>query len=134
MHGGVHNETMPKTRRIPLTHGKYAIVDAADYERVSRFKWSALRDAGGSIWYAIRSFKSNDGKRSMQSMHRFLAGLRRGDRRVVDHLNRNGLDNRRKNLLVCTPSENNKNRKKFRWMKRYVRDDAPHFIYRSPSE
>lgn len=38
-------------------------------------------------------------------MHREIMGLGHGDPREVDHLNQNGLDNRRANLRVVTKAE-----------------------------
>ena len=52
-------------RYIPLTQGKFAIVDAADYERLSRYKWCVTR-LGGKC-YACRAEK---GRTIL--MHRFL--------------------------------------------------------------
>jgi hypothetical protein len=39
-------------RYVPLTRGKFAIVDAVDYERVSGYKWCA--SGSGDRWYAVR--------------------------------------------------------------------------------
>lgn len=38
--------TVDRTRLIPLTQGKFAIVDAEDYDRLSRHKWHAVKDGG----------------------------------------------------------------------------------------
>lgn len=43
------------------------------------------------------------------SLHRFLLGLKKGDGLCADHINSNGLDNRRKNLRTCTKLQNNWN-------------------------
>jgi hypothetical protein len=90
-------------RYIGLTKGKVAIVDAEDYEWLSRYEWSAYEHAGK--WYARRRV----GKRYVL-MHRQImqppAGM------VVDHMDGNGLNNRRCNLRVCTPEENGYNVKR----------------------
>jgi hypothetical protein len=87
-------------RCVPLTQGKFAIVDAADYERVSRYKWCASRS--GDRWYAVRS-----DRRRHVSMHRFITGAPKG--MVVDHIDGNGLNDRRSNLRACTQQQNTHN-------------------------
>ncbi len=44
-------------------------------------------------------------------MHREILGLKYKDGKVSDHINGNGLDNRRSNLRVCTASQNAWNRR-----------------------
>jgi hypothetical protein len=87
-------------RYIPLTKGLYAIVDAADYEWLSKYKWTAL--IVGDKAYAIRSHK---GKTIL--MHREIMQPPPG--MVVDHINGVSLNNRRCNLRVCTPLQNRYN-------------------------
>ena len=41
-------------------------------------------------------------------LHRFVMGLEPGDKRQVDHINRDKKDNRRCNLRIVTSSENNR--------------------------
>jgi hypothetical protein len=84
-------------RYIPLTKGLFAIVDAADYERVSRYKWCASGSPPRA--YACRQ----DHGRHI-SMHRFLMNPPPG--MVVDHIDGNRLNNRRGNLRVCTQQQN----------------------------
>ncbi len=89
-------------RYIPLTRGLHAIVDAADYAWLSRHKWCARCDVDGKRFYACR----NDHGRVVL-MHREIMQPPPG--MVVDHLNRQTLDDRRCNLHICTPLENSKN-------------------------
>jgi len=84
-------------RYIPLTQGKFAIVDAADYERVSRYKWCAV--GPGDRVYACRNVHGKT-----LSMHRFLMNPPEG--MVVDHIDGNRLNNRRSNLRICTIRQN----------------------------
>lgn len=94
-------------RTIELTQGKFALVDDELFEELSRYEWHAAKAAGGH-WYAGRKIRAN-GKRVLILMHRQIMAA--PDRLVVDHLNRNGLDNQRANLRVCTPWENSGNTK-----------------------
>lgn len=86
-----------EVRYIPLTQGKFAIVDAADYERVSRHKWHVSRH-GGRL-YAYRKARGRT-----IPMHRFIMNPPKG--MVVDHIDGNGLNNRRCNLRICTQRQN----------------------------
>lgn len=95
----------PDTRTIPLTQGRVAIVDADDYERLAQFKWCARRDKHAI--YADRHARDESGKRLSVSMHRAVIGAGKGQ--IVDHINHNGLDNRRANLRITTLAGNNRN-------------------------
>lgn len=90
---------------IPLTQGKYAIVDTGDYEWLSRWKWYC--DKAERTYYAKRRDYENDGK--IISMHRIILGLNGNVNLQADHINSNGLDNRRSNLRSCTKAENQRN-------------------------
>ena len=92
-------------RRIPLTKGKYAIVDPEDFERLNKHKWYASQ--GNNTFYAVRGIRAGR-KRITLKMHRQI--LRPPDHLFVDHMNHNGLDNRKANLRPATHSQNNFNR------------------------
>jgi hypothetical protein len=87
------------TQEIRLSQGKVAIVDDADYELVGGHKWSALRRRGGRYYYAIRGING----RSV-AMHRLIMDA--PPALFVDHINGDGLDNRRANLRLCTNAQN----------------------------
>lgn len=90
-------------KTIQLTQNKIALVDDNDFEYLSQWKWRAHFNRKN--WYALYG---KDGLR----MHRLLLSLSKNDKRQVDHINGNGLDNRRCNLRVCTCQQNTRNRKK----------------------
>ena len=94
-------------RRIPLTQGKYAIVDPEDYERLSKYKWYAIKSS--STFYAARCvWDPLNKKKQTIKMHREI--LNPPHPLVVDHINHNGLDNRKSNLRPSTRTQNNMNR------------------------
>lgn len=96
-------------RRIPLTQGKYAIVDPEDFDRLNAHKWYALNRE--ERFYAGRAGPRRKGKPGpVLLMHRQILHVGRG--MVVDHINHNGLDNRRANLRPATLTQNSRNRRK----------------------
>jgi len=95
--------------QIPLTKGAYALVDDEDYEWLSQYNWQ-LQDSGQrNTSYAIR-FQWNSWKRKQRiiMMHRAIAAqhgfLSRN--KHIDHINGNGLDNRKANLRPAIPQKN----------------------------
>lgn len=91
-----------------MTKGYVAIVDDDDYSRLFKYHWSA-RISRHTV-YARRVLRGEDGIRHTIWMHREIMGLARQDGRNVDHINRNGLDNRKSNLRSVSPSQNQWNR------------------------
>ena len=88
---------------VPLTQGMWAVVDAEDAEIAGRRPWTSV--AGYRTWYA-GAMDLRDGVRVALRLHREVMGLPVGDHRQVDHVNGNGLDNRRRNLRVATAGQN----------------------------
>ncbi|MBN2594285.1 MAG: HNH endonuclease [Sedimentisphaerales bacterium] len=96
-------------RRIKLTQGKYAIVDPEDFERLNKHKWYAAKDS--RTFYATR--KKRIGKKFVSlGMHRQI--LNPPAHLMVDHINHNGLDNRKANLRLATCAQNTYSRRQFR--------------------
>lgn len=86
---------------IPLTNGGFAICSEEDHERLIAFSWFHVND--GNTAYAMRS---EQGK--LIRMHVEVFGSK-----SPDHINGDGLDNRRTNLRKATTTENGMNRGKF---------------------
>lgn len=97
-------------KEIPLTQGKVALVDDEDYIWLSQWKWYAAEHHSENF-YAMRNSPWKDGKHFQISMSREILKLEQKDIRQADHKNHNTLDNRRKNLRVCSSQENRRNQK-----------------------
>jgi hypothetical protein len=90
-------------RRIPLTQGLYAIVDPDDYPHLIRYKWHANK--GRSTYYAQRKVWDAKNKKELTiRMHRQILNV--PDDLFIDHINHNGLDNRKANVRPATHSQN----------------------------
>lgn len=89
------------TKSIPLTRGHVALVDDADFEWLSQFKWHAMKQP--HTFYATRSARKN-GKKFTVWMHREINET--PDRLKTDHINGDGLDNRKANLRSVTHQDN----------------------------
>jgi len=87
-------------KKIPLTQGKYAIVDDDMFDYLNQWKWHLSR-----FGYAVRK----PGPEQIY-MHRAILKSEKGT--STDHINHDKLDNRRENLRICTTSQNMRNRGK----------------------
>lgn len=77
------------------------LIDDEDYEKVKDFKWTFIKYKCGTRY---RVAKSNP----TVYMHRLIMKCPKGE--YVDHINGNGLDNRKINLRICSNAENSRNR------------------------
>lgn len=93
-------------KTIELTRGFKAIVDDDDFEWLDQFKWYIVGPSvSGKYYVARRSVDDKSGVRQMQ-----YEVLCRRPGLVIDHKNRDGLDNRKANLRWATQSSNTCNR------------------------
>jgi hypothetical protein len=86
---------------IPLTQGKFAMVDDDMIERLSRFKWCVQKNGKWKQWYAVS--REPGGKRVY--MHHVVMGCVT----MIDHKDGDGLNNQRYNLRPATDSQNQAN-------------------------
>ena len=97
---------------LPLgfKHGKYTLVDNADATELSQYRWywTTTNKGKEAVGYAYRKAVVPGGKFTVILLARHLlkppAGM------VVDHVNGDSLDNRRKNLRIATIQQNAQNR------------------------
>lgn len=88
-------------RKIPLTRGLFAIVDDEDFEDIAIYNWFANK--GYDTFYAAR-WTSNKGKRILVTMHGQIMKTPIG--KMIDHCDRDGLNNRKENLEFTNKSRN----------------------------
>jgi len=87
-------------------HGKASvIIDDEDYDLIKGYTWTLIKDHGK--YYASTSFYVNEKLRAVR-MHRLLLNMVHS-KDQVDHIDNNGLNNRRSNIRTATIAENSRN-------------------------
>ncbi len=101
-------ENLNETVQIPLSKGFYATIDLQDYERVSKYKWTALQ----TEWtvYARRTWRGPEGKQHSMYLHRFIMEAEKGVE--VDHRDGDGRNCTKANMRMATKANNAQNQKK----------------------
>lgn len=99
--------------QIPLTKGYTAIVSPEDAD-LAEINWYAYEEKRRHVVYAQRGIRNAQGVRTSEKLHRVILGRILGytldPSEVCDHVNHDGLDNRRSNLRVATQPQNSCNR------------------------
>lgn len=90
-------------RRLQLTQHKYSLVDSEDFETLASWSWFVVRKFVARKWkfYARRSD-------DCMGLHSFILKCPKGV--DVDHIDGDGLNNRKHNLRICSESQNQMNR------------------------
>lgn len=89
-------------KTIILTQGKIALVDDEDFGFLNCFKWHTGKAL--YCYYAVRNITISPHKKRHILMHRVILNAPKGIE--IDHINTDGLDNRRANLRLCNHREN----------------------------
>jgi len=84
---------------INLPSGHIALIDDEDFEKISHLSWFIEKRKNKTY---VRSGLKKDFPRIY--LHQLIMNSPKG--LVVDHINGNGLDNRKKNMRICTQEEN----------------------------
>jgi hypothetical protein len=90
------------TKKITLTRGMVTLVDDCDFAELNRYKWHAAKSS--THFYAARKEYPIE---KYIAMHSQIMNPPIG--MYVDHINGDSLDNRRRNLRICTASQNSCN-------------------------
>lgn len=100
-HGRLPHVDTEGTVTIPLTRGYIATVDVEDLDLVKNYSWSAIPHRNTVYARALINGR-------MMTLHQYLMGS--GNGVMADHVDRDGLNNRRSNLRLCNDTENKMNR------------------------
>lgn len=92
------------TTHIPLQRGLVALIDDEDIDLVKGYRWYA--DVRPRVTYVRANAVLEDGRRRAVYLHHVVTGAT-----GVDHVNHDGLDNRRKNLRIVGQGLNNANQR-----------------------
>ena len=83
---------------------KVILLDIDELEKVKLHEWFTMKN--GNTTYVFTTIN-----KYLLGMHRYILNLQKNDKNYVDHVNHNGLDNRKENLRICNNMLNQQNRK-----------------------
>lgn len=106
--------------RLPPAHT--LLIDSRDKDLLSAFKWRAFATNKKKQKYYCVAWIGH----TPLYLHRMILNAPEG--MVVDHINGNGLDCRRKNMRICTQAENAQN--SHGWAKRLSQHSFEHPVYK----
>lgn len=89
---------------IEITQGYYTLVSDRDFKLLNQYSWYAKKTK--NTVYALTNIQ----EKTIQKA-RLIMNPKKYE--IVDHINMNGLDNRRRNLRLCTRSQNRMNTLKY---------------------
>lgn len=93
-------------------YGEHKVfIDDEDFELINKYTWRLLKQPRSYTLYAITNIFKNE-KYCTTRIHRLIMNCLDNKLIHIDHINHNGLDNRKENLRLVTPSQNQMNRNK----------------------
>lgn len=95
---------VPEYAEFYLSNGLFAICDWCDFNSVKSFKWNSTSLDSRVQWAWAHDVENGGEKRKKVAMHNVI--MKPSEGFVVDHINGNGLDNRRSNLRIATRQQN----------------------------
>jgi len=124
MGNNIINMIIPITHKTKGTHN--LIIDDEDYDKIKNYKWTLTFSSNKytpyvhSVQYKIKEIlKPSEARPNTKKkvyiydktikIHRLIMNLKeyKDDKRVINHINGNGLDNRKCNLEICSIAYNN---------------------------
>ncbi len=98
---------------INLNTTKYGpqaiIIDDEDFEKYAKHTWTLYSTKRHSSIYVVATYTKRNNYESVR-LHRLIMNAKPGE--IVDHMNGNGLDNRKSNLRITNSTGNNQNVRK----------------------
>lgn len=85
----------------------YVYIDSGDAPKCSQYTWRVKQN--NNTYYAYTSIRKSDGSYFTTTIHRLIMfdnPIESDSDIMIDHINRNGLDNRRSNLRYCDNRKN----------------------------
>lgn len=89
---------------IPLTQGKVAIIDDQDWPLVAPYQRYAIRSTDRRRWYAVATPLDGNRRKAKVKLHNLILGMK-----WADHIDENGLNNRRSNLRPASNAQHPQN-------------------------
>jgi hypothetical protein len=89
------------------------LIDDEDFHKISKYTWF-IKHYNHTKYCATKI--NINGKLKNILLHRFLMGLEKEDKRIINHKDCNGLNNQKSNLEICDKNYNNQSincKKKF---------------------
>lgn len=92
-------------KKITLKRYRVSVIlDDDDYEKFKSFNWWLLSSSKSKHRYVATNMKVDETLIRLALIHREIMNAKKGE--IVDHINGNTLDNRKKNLRIVTRQQN----------------------------